>query len=352
MALNTPFVVLVALSAATVLSRDVVRFAPEDGSEVERTITWTESTSSSEVTLTLDGEETSEVPTPFAAVERTLSIESKDQFVRSTPGKQLEFVRRFGPITLESAAELDLETVGGTAELSFEGEGGSELEDVGVRFVWNEEDESWEKSFADDYEGSDDLLEGLSPTTELIALLPEPQEGDDELAVDDRWDLEMDTLFDVLVPGGRPPINFESDLQALDGVLDPLELPGVFQCLVGDGEGEIECLVKSIEDGVAVIELTVDVTITSDQLEHVGGLVDAALPDGATAEIQISEYVTAIDGTGELVWDLGASRMSSFRFDAKVEVEVLLGIDVTVDGSDVVFEMSETRTGEISVEIE
>lgn len=348
MALNTPLAVVAALSATAVLSLDVVRFAPEDGSEVERTITWTESTSSSEVTVTLDGEETSEVPTPFATVERTLSIESKDQFVRSTPGKQLEFVRRFGPITLESSAELGLETIGGTAELSFEGEGGSELEDVGVRFVWNEEDEVWERSFADDYEGSDELLEGLSPTTELIALLSD----EEELAVGDSWDIEVDMLADILVPGGRPPIDFESDLQALEGVLDPLELPGVFQCLVGDGEGDIGARVKSIEDGIAVIELTVDVTISSDKLEHVGALVEAALPDGATAEIQISEYTTAIDGKGELAWDLAESRMSSFRFDAKVEVEVVLGVDVTVEGSDVVFEMRETREGEISVEIE
>ena len=325
---------------------EVVRFAPSDGSEVERTATWTETSKTTSVEITLGGQPTSEVPTPFTTVERTLEIESTEQFVRSTPGRPLELVRRFGPITLETGADLELEPSGG--KLRLEGEGGSLLEDVGVRFTWNEDDETYERSFADDYEADESLLEGLRPTTDFLALLPE----DEDVEPGAEWDVDLDALFDVLRPGGTLPIQFESDLQALEGVLDPLLLPGVLQCLEGERDGNITARVESIEDGIASIQFKLEATVVADKGEHVGAMLARAPPEGAVAEMTPATYPSTLDGKGPLDWALAESRMASFRFEAEVECESELVVDVEAEGQEIVFVMEEEREGTISVVVE
>ncbi|MEM9379574.1 MAG: hypothetical protein AAGB93_06440 [Planctomycetota bacterium] len=334
----------VSFAAASAL--EVLRFAPSDGSEVERTATWTESSKSTSVDITLGGQPTSEVPTPFTTVERTLEIESTEQFVRSAPGRPLELVRRFGPITLETGADLTLEPAGGNLRL--EGEGGSLLEGVGVRFLWNEDEESYERSYADDYEADESLLETLRPTTDFLVLLPE---GED-VEVDAAWDVELDALFDLLRPGGTLPIQFESDLQALEGVLDPLLLPGVLQCLEGEQEGEISARVVSIEDGIAAIRFQVEANVVADKADHVGALLGRATPEGAVAEMNTATYSTSIDGKGTLEWDLAESRMASFRFEAAFELEIEIVVEAQAEGQEIEFVMEEEREGTISLVVE
>ena len=335
-----------AAAAAGVAAFEVIRFAPSDGSEVERTATWTESSKTTSVDITLGGQPTDEVPTPFTSVARTLEIESTEQFVRSTPGRPLELVRRFGPITLETGADLELEPSGG--KLRLEGEGGSLLEDVGVRFIWNEDEETYERSYADDYEADESLLEGLRPTTDFLALLPE----DEDVELGAEWDVDLDALFDVLRPGGTLPIAFESDLQALEGILDPLLLPGVFQCLEGEQEGSLSARVESIEDGLASIRFKLEATVVADKEEHVGAMLARATPEGAIAEMNTASYTSKIDGKGTLDWDLAESRMASFRFEAEVECEIELVVDVDAEGQEFEFVMEEEREGTISVVVE
>lgn len=335
-------------AAVAVVSADLLLFAPDEGAEVERTATWTESTTAVDVVLLLDGKETAEVPTVYASYERELSVESKEVFARSGDGRPLELVRRFGPITQEASADIELRLPSGTAELSIEGEGSCELEEIGVRFVWNADDGAWVKSYADDYEGREELLEGLRPTTEFIALLPE----DPEIEAGDRWDVEPDSLFDLLRPGGTLPLDVETDLDALEGVLDPLLLPGVFDSLEGAREGAIEAVVKAIEDGTAVIELDVEVEVLTD-FAGTGAIdIEPALPQGATAEVASAEYRTTIDGTGELVWDLAAGRMASFRFDAETEIEIDVELEVSADGQPLEVSLRESREGRIGLVVE
>lgn len=326
-----------------------LRFAPAPESSVERSAVWIERTQTEDVALLIDGEPTDQVPTVSTELERELTIESVETFVSAIDGRLVELVRAFGPITMEASSEIEA-SLPGAGDASFEigGEGGSELEGVRVRFVWDPDLEEWTKSFADDYEGREELLEPLEPTTELLFALPE----DEDVEVDDRWDLDLDVLFDLLRPGGAVPLDVETDLQALEGVLDPILLPGVFDSLDGDREGDVSARVTSADDSRAVIAIAVDAKVTCDHLE--GGTIDLedALPEGARADLARATYETSIDGKGEIVWDLEAGRMASFRFEADVEVEIQLDVDVEAEGEDLFAELREQREGTVEVRIE
>ena len=63
-------------------------------------------------------------------------------------------------------------------------------------------------------------------------------------------------------------------------------------------------------------------------------------------------YDTAIDGKGELTWDIEAGRMTSVVFDATVEIEIELDVDVNADGQDLEFSLREKREGKIGLTIE
>ena len=164
------------LSAALFLA-DTPRFHPSERTELERVTTWAESIETVDVEILQDGEPAAGIPSVTAAVDRTLSITTIDTFLRSDINRPLEIVRRFDDVTMEMEADLTLGMPDGDVELTVSGEGESELESVGVRLSWDEDASTWIKTFADDFEGREELLEGLEPNAEFIALLPAAGRG-------------------------------------------------------------------------------------------------------------------------------------------------------------------------------
>lgn len=323
-------------------------FLPKAGEEVERTIRWTESINTVESRILENGEDSVNAPVARTDVSRSLEIVSRDTYAASGANEVQELVRRYDELTLETSATIAIVTQAGTGEIDVEGEGYSELEGVGVRFKLDE-DGSMKTTFADDYEGSEELIEGLLPNGEFIALLPDPEK---EIETDDEWEVDLDLLDEILRPGGTFPFTIETDLQAIQGVMDPLLLPGPFQCLDGTRAGEINARAGAVKDGMFPIHFTVDVRVDSDQAEKVEVAMEPAVPDEVIADLTAASYGVEIDGKGTLFWDLEANRLRSLEFEADVTVEVDLEVAVEAEGESLAFDFEESREGTIGLTIE
>ena len=143
-----------------------------------------------------------------------------------------------------------------------------------------------------------------------------------------------------------------TDLEALDGVLDPLLLPGPFDLVGGAVDGEIEAELKSMEEGVATIEISIDAKVASEAMEAIDALIQGAAPDGATIDLQRADYVTRFDGKATLVWSVEGQHMVSFAFESDVEIDVEIGVEVGVEGQVSLYELSEKRAGTVQLSVE
>lgn len=321
--------------------------APE--TELTRTYTWTESMETQEVSILADGEETTDAPGVESTVASTLSVTTVDRFVRTKLGGPLEIVRFFDDITYESEGKIGFEAPTGAVEFDVSGEGESELDQIGVKFDFDADKDEWVKTYAKDYEGREELLEPLWPSTEFLRLLPEDPE---ELALGDRWDVDGDALLDLLVPGGYVPMTRTSDLQVIEGVADPLLLPGAFDLLDGEVEGKVRAQLDAMENGTGIITFEVDVDVTKACIEELTRVIDGIVPEGARLEVNEANYAMALKGKGSLVWDLGAYHMRSFEFAADAEIEIQIEVQLEIGGEFSVYELSETRAGEIRLAVE
>lgn len=319
-------------------------YQPKAETVLERTTVWTAKMATVEVEMLENGEPSANAPGVYTDVDSELSVTTVDRVVRAATNRPLEFVRTFDDITLEMGGGLGFEADGQKMPLG--GEGESELDQLGVKFVYDEDKGAWEKSYAEDYEGMAELLEPLRADTEYIALLPEDAA---EVEIGDQWDVELDVLDEMIAPGGDLSIALETEFDAIEGVLDPMRLPGPFQLLDGDRSGDVTAKLKSLEDGAATVEVRFELEIASDQTEVYELLIDGALPDGASASIEKASYVLGLEGEATLVWDVEAYHARSFDLEAEVTIEVEVGAEVDVGGGSGLYEMNESREGELAV---
>lgn len=331
---------------------DVPRFQPAPESEVARTTAWTSRVETGSFTVTADGEPTGDVPEVEAATERRLQVVTVERYVRSVPERPLELVRTFDEVTLELTSDLAVSTPNGEFEVAASGEGASELEGLGVRFEWNPENESYDATWSDEYDARPELLEPLRADAEFLALLPDPH-GDAE--VGDRWDVDVERVNEVLIPGGALPLDVTSEFDAIEGVLDPLRLPGPFDLLSDEFDpvidGGIEAELTAMEDGVATISFEVEIRLIADTLDRLQELVREAVQPDVGVNAESATYAMDLDGKGTLVWDMDAGRARSYDFEAKIETEVDFEVVVDAGGESIDYAVRETKEGEIELEV-
>lgn len=337
------------LSLLALAPADRLVFEPEARAEVERTYSWVSTMDPDDVTVTLNGEPTSDVPAVRAAVERNFQVVVTDGFVRTRTNQPLELVRTFDDISGEMSGTLKLETADSEFEMELEGDRSSPLNSIGVRFVWDADESAYEVKYADDLAADEDLIEGLLPDGHFIALLPE--DGED-VEVGAEWDVDPTRFAAALMPFGDLPLETETSLSALEGVLDPLLLPGPFEVLRGEAAGEVKATLAREEEGIATIEIVADFTVATDQAERIRPLVASALPDGVVARLRRAGYDAAVDGVATLRWDLTANRMVDFEFEADAVVGIELDFTVEIEGQAGPFMIEESRVGEIAFRVE
>ncbi|WP_145197667.1 hypothetical protein [Planctomycetes bacterium Poly30] len=324
-------------------------FLPGADLQIERVYTWRETSATTSAEILLDGEKTQDVPTVTSELKSEASLSVVDTFFRSDVNRPLHLRRMFEDIAYESSGNLRLDMGAGVAELAISCDGDSELDGAAVEFLWDDDSEAYVKKFAEDYDGDDDLLEGLDPDGDFIALLPVP---DRDIEVGSSWKVEASALRRVLLPGGRLPMERESDMDAVDGAFDPLVMPGVMETLDGDASGGMSVRLVSAEDGTMTLELLVEVEFVSDQAEAVGDMLGTVAPEDVDVELESATYTSTLEGKGTLVWDTLNHFARSFRLDLETGLDVQIAVHVEGMGIDAPFELKEKREGTLRLDME
>ena len=325
-------------------------FLPSADTKVERLYTWQQSSNTASVEVLLDGEETTDVPTASTEQTSERSLTVTDTFTRSDVNRHLELTRSFDDISFEASGVLSLDTGNGAdAKLSLGCEGDSELDGIAVQFMWEHDTEEYRVKYAEDYDGPAELLEPLRPDDDFLALLPP---ADQDIDVGSVWDIEPADLKLVLLPGGAVPIPKESEMDAIEGVVDPMLMPGVLDTLDGESSGEVTAELKSDADGVAVIKVSIDVKFLSDQSAAVEGLLAAAAPEDIALELEGAQFHSGLQGTGTLVWDTERHLAKSFTLDLDTTLDVAIAVQVDGMGISAPFQLHETREGTLHLDME
>ena len=339
---------LASVALVSPLAQHALRYSPAEGIELERTATWKLVSRTDSTSTTLDGEPTGDVPTVSYSATRQVELGVTDTLEQLGEGRPQRFVRRYTDLLVEFGADLTLAAMGQEAELEMAGDGTSALEGLAVRFEWSDEDEDWRAKWAEDSKtGPDALLQGLRADLDLLALLP-------GRAVDigDTWTVELAALVDVLFPGGDVGLVLETDLDQLEGALDPADLPTVDEVLrKGTLEGEAKCKLVAIEGEVAKVELVLEVRSRAELVDELDDVVAKAAPEGIEVEVTGAVFELELSGTGQLSFGLTTGHVSSFTFDGATSEESLIEATILTEGESLEFAQDHARSGTLEVRI-
>ena len=259
---------------------------------------------------------------PAEEVEFTGSLERHLELV-DTPGaledgRPEELTRRFEAASKSFEVELALQ---GFEEL-YDAELESPLAGETVLLEWDEDEQAWVASSETGLEARH--LERLREDCDLRALLPEDGADAEEGA---EWTVPAEQLRDLLAPAGRLLFTGDELPDGPYGALTPTDLVATTLVTVADTarelDGEARLHWSGTEDGLAVIELELELTLAGavdDDLEQLvrdmgaGGKRDVAL-----------DYTWSLEGRGQLLWalDRGHFRELELALDGELELEMV-----------------------------
>lgn len=294
---------------ATAPAPDAVRLVRsfEEGAVVAVSIDQTSSTevASESYCPIVDGERQEEEAwsseDPGGSSEFELTVQFEDTYGGvDEDGRVRGLVRRFEEI---AGGGVDVVPTDDGDEMREEALLTSPLEGRAVRFTWDEEDGEYAQAFLE--EAEDKSMDALLLGDQKIDafgdwFLPPAEENDVE--VDDRWDLGLDRWNDFLTMGGEFWIDVE-DAEPLDEQA-AADIRDFEEQLLTNGEGAIQCHLDEIErEGevrVAVIRFEGDLATHAEQ-----DFTDEY--DGTRSEVTVKvEHDMKIEGTCR--WNIGAGR--------------------------------------------
>lgn len=334
-----PSTVLAVLFSTAVLPgaaprRDRLVFAPEEGLSVSRQLQIEASFDLEDVWANVDGAELPAEMVMDQVDEGILvqaDIEVSDELLRSEGGRYHELIRNYDAIEIEAGMPSEMESI---EEADF-------LVDQAIRFSWNEEEESYDLSFAE--EGADEeLLEGLDADMDCLAVLPAG-----EVSAGDRWEVTGDDLGPLFLPGG---LGGSSEEESGDEVLDLAFETIEEQIESFFSELSVQCEYKGIQRQddveVGVIAVSYDDSTSIDLSDFLG---EVFAQQEIPGEIDVSLLLDLeFAGEGSLLWNLEAGHVHDFDMQAEVTMTLEAEADADVDGES----HSAEGTAEIYGEIE
>jgi hypothetical protein len=243
--------------------------------------------------------------------ERALTV--LDRYVELGDGRPKLLRRKFED--LEGGLRMNFEVMG-TRE-SVDVALGSALKDTIVEFTCADGAGPCSARFHEDGSGDTRLLEGLVEDLDLRGLL-----SPDDMGVEDRWEIEGESLARVLAPGGALALVPRSGAFPKSDLLDPFEIATTVLCALSetsaDATGEVSATwTRTSEfDGrsMAVIALEWESSAKCELGERALALMNAAGAPTARTNCSV-EFDVQSEGEGELLWDLAAGRAHAFKLE-------------------------------------
>ena len=329
---------------------DSLSFHPAAGSSLTKGFVTESEFSLDSISAVVDGQDVSQMAGQVElSMTSSATYEVTDVYKSVAEGRPLELLRTFD--TLEGSATFSLAQAPEMPEIS----SASDLEGKTVAFRWNAEKDEYERSFHEST-GDEKLLEDLEEDMDLRFLLP-----DEEVEVDGTWNIELEELLALLMPGGNlqlMPEGEAADPEAMEmfaGLMDSLGTS--FGEML---EGQCVCTYKGTrEEGgtkVGEIELAIEITGALDLRELMNQFIETAMAN-APAEIEVDFDIGTADlsldyeGTGTFLWNLEAGRVHSFSLDGEVGFGLKLAASIEAMGESHSIDASAEMSGEMTNEV-
>jgi hypothetical protein len=285
-----------------------------------------------ELEVTIDGEDHAlDSPEHELSIEQTETVTFIDEHLALEDGRTTKLRRRFDTLS-ETSARTMTDAEGETDETDEEGE--SELEGHTVELVWDADEETWSASFAEGDEGGDDeLLAELEHHADFVEFLP-----DGEVAIGAEWTVPASAFVRLSNPSGELHLDTPSDKEEDDDELQD-QLDSNFA-------GEITAKLVSVEDGLATIALTLELT-TSGEVDEELEEVEESAPVEVTRSVELE-----FDLEGALVWNVEEGRPVSLAVEGELGFESVRTQSSDDDGTTVVFTQTMRFAGTLKLTAE
>jgi hypothetical protein len=282
--------------------------------------------------MEMEGKWTREI----VVIDECLAVEEG----RLTKGK-----RKFE--TIEGRSEMSLQTMGLSADHGVALAG--PLTGLGLRVEWD--DGSYGFRFDEDQEGESRWLGGLSEDTDYKLLLP-----DEKVEEGDSWVVDLSEGQDLFAPGGQLGMRLDGAPSGSFDLLDREDVVLVAMIslaeLCEDLEGEVTATWsetrKEDDRRIAVIDLELEVEMEADLAEEYDELISGG--DFLPREDLVFEVLTALEGEGELHWDLEANHFLSLELECEVSYEIVLAW--MMDFGEIAVEVEASGTTVLAAEAE
>ena len=306
---------------ALALPADEVAFHPKADLELKKELKVTAEFKQEKVTATVNGEPAP--PDSFGdlgdkpAIVK-LAVDATDKYVQTKEGRPTELLRTFDSLRLSAEA-------GGEAHdaPSFDA-----LEGKTVRFKWNADSESYEKSLVDS-KGDDALLAQLSDDFDLRVLLPAKKVTEGE-----TWEVTGDRLLPFFLPGGvAGEIASGSDKEEIASAITEVRAAlGKFQ-----EDMKVVCKYKGARDEGGERVGVIDFTFANKGKPDLSRLIQTI---AAAEETDIHFDVDAsadidLQGSGTLLWNLAGGRVQSFAMHSEAGVDLDVKMEFAVESQNV-----------------
>ncbi|MFT7540431.1 MAG: hypothetical protein ACI9K5_001392 [Gammaproteobacteria bacterium] len=274
-----------------------LRYAPEEGTVIRRTIHNDASFELIEVGLLMDGEEPPfEMPEPDVSIVGIEHIVVLDKIGAVEDGRPLKLQRTFEELNWENTFSSETEDAEETMVET------CDLHETTVEFSWDEDEEEYGVEGAEDSDPDEDQLGNLTEDMDLRSFLPE-----DAVEVDDSWSLDVDAYLALIWPGGVLETHSE------DGENDPSELEMTLALIEAmEFEGEATLSELRDEDGTSIAVITYEMEATSE------ASVDSEFDEGGTVTVQRTLERTF---EGFILWDIKAGHAISLEGESTSEMK-------------------------------
>lgn len=317
------------LFAAPTLQDASPRFAPAAGTTVVKTFRSSMDMELDDMSVSVDGDDGLDgLGAPQVRMKFSWDMTVSDEYLAVAEGRPTRLARTFEE--LESRTEYRMSMLGESE--SEDTKSGSELQGRSVLFTWDPRREEYTATWAEGSGGDAALLADLEEDMDLRFLLP-----DGPLEAGASWELPLERLLDLILPGGD--LAFEDSSDSTDGELDEIfeRLSDMFDpSSLGSmlrGKHEVTFVGTRELDGRAMGVLAVDIDLTADMdLASMLGDLSSLIGD-ADLPIDIRLDVARMGGElrlkGEALWDLAAGHVhgATFEGDMGLEVELRASIE-------------------------
>jgi len=316
-------------------------FGPSDGTSLVKHVQDSTSIALDEMSVIVGGQDMSEMLGGMEMEQTTdLAISVTDVFVTVSGGRPVKLTRTFDSLSTKSTSSATNPMESGEAQ-EMEFTGSSELEGETVHFAWDAESGEYDVKLDEESDGDEALLEGLLEDMDLRAFLPQ-----DEVSPGDAWDVDPSALRTVFAPGGAVKIE-PDDMESAGMGMGGNSPPNLGEFLE-EFDGEVTVKFESVEGGIAILSLTVDVASSADLTDWLQDMMDSQeMPDGIEIEMDVESFDMefTFEGTGELRWNLSAGHFAGLTLEGDIEVISDTAMSFNMGGMEQAIENSLTMSG-------